>query len=160
MTRHRCSSLRPRSPGFTLIELMIVIAIIAILLSLAIPAYQDYVIRTKVTESLSIAASAKLAVAETCQSDPTVNPTNISTGYAFSPSEFVQAIQISHTCDEPWIVIRTQNTGAQPDVVISLDGYLEAGSNRMLWNCHKVTGDTRYIPISCRGGHLNHNHDP
>ena len=53
------------SKGFTLIELMIVIAIIAILLALAIPAYQDYTIRTKVGESLSVMASAKLAVKTT-----------------------------------------------------------------------------------------------
>ncbi len=50
--------------GFTLIELMIVVAIIGILAAVALPAYQDYTVRAKVTEGLSLAASAKTAVAE------------------------------------------------------------------------------------------------
>ncbi len=58
------ASERSASRGFTLIELMIVIAIIAVLVSLALPAYQDYTIRTQVSEGLSLSAGAKLAVSE------------------------------------------------------------------------------------------------
>ena len=57
--------------GFTLIELMIVVAIIGILAAIAIPAYQDYTIRSQVTEGLNLAASAKTAVAETWSSTGT-----------------------------------------------------------------------------------------
>ena len=143
------------SKGFTLVELMIVIAIIAILLSLAIPSYRDFTIRTKVTEGLSIAAGAKVAVSETCQSDPRVTPSNASTGFVFSSSAdgYVRSIVISNTCAEPWIVIRTKNTGATTDVILSLDGYFNRGEGRILWNCHQVRGEKQHMPGSCRDGH-------
>jgi type IV pilus assembly protein PilA len=141
------------SKGFTLIELMIVIAIIAVLVSLALPAYQDYSVRTKVSEGLSVAAAAKIAVAETCMTEPTTVPSNNSVGYSFASSSYVRSIVISHTCEEPWIVIRTVNTGARVDVTLSLDGYFSPGTGRVEWNCHQVRGKKRHMPQSCRDNH-------
>ena len=66
--------------GFTLIELMIVIAIIGILAAIAIPAYQDYTIRSKVSEGLNMAGAAKLAVAETFDSQGTFMTSNSDYG--------------------------------------------------------------------------------
>lgn len=141
------------SKGFTLIELMIVISIIAILLALAVPMYKDFTVRAKVTEGLVLAAGAKNAVAQTCTEDSTLSPTNLNTGFTITTSTYVRSITISNTCEEPWIIIRTKDTGANTDVVMSLDGTIINEKGHIAWNCHRVTGDAAHIPGSCRGGH-------
>ena len=142
------------SKGFTLIELMIVIAIIAILLALAIPAYQDYTIRTKVGEGLSVGAGAKLAVAETCQTDPTVTPTNSAVGYSFSASPYVSTVTVAGDCAAPTVTIVTTNTGATTgggsDVTLLLTGNYADGAGRYSWTCTNTAGSDRHVPRTCR----------
>ena len=142
--------------GFTLIELMIVIAIIAILVALALPAYQDYTIRTKVSEGLSVAASAKLAAAETCQSDPEIGTLdNTLAGYQFEPSKYVSNLQISGDCAIGGggiaLVVDTVNTGASgagTDVQLTLNGALV--NSNIDWLCFNTAGATRHVPSTCR----------
>ena len=141
------------SKGFTLIELMIVIAIIAILLALALPAYKDYTIRAKVGEAMSVAASAKLAVSETCQSEPltyVVTPTSV--GYSWiGSSEYVLSVVPSLACSAPTILVTTQNTGGTPDPVLSLNGTLADNTGRMEWDCVKSAGTlVQHVPSTCR----------
>ena len=140
------------SKGFTLIELMIVIAIIAILLALAIPAYQDYTIRTKVGEGISVAAGAKLAVAESCQSNPNLNPLDATaTGYVFAESEYVASVQVTAgDCDAPVITITTQQTGADDDVILLLTGNYADQTGRYAWTCTRSAGLPQHTPTSCR----------
>ncbi|MEJ2345034.1 MAG: pilin [Gammaproteobacteria bacterium] len=152
--------------GFTLIELMIVVAIIGILAAIAIPAYQDYTVRSKVTEGLSLADSAKTAVAETYQSNGTMPAgTNASFGLPTNTSiqgKYVSKVDVTGTTGQ--IVVTYRNVGGSPSVngkVLTLTPSTVGG--QVTWACGyaaaPVTGGNagsgttvapKYLPANCR----------
>lgn len=132
--------------GFTLIELMIVIAILGILIAIAMPAYQNYTIRTKNSECLNVSAAAKLAVNETAQDRGTLGSvTTTNTGYTFAASSYCTSVSIANGGQ---ITAVTANTGG-PAVTFRLTPTQAAG--RIEWDCG-ATGQANdaQIPAECR----------
>ena len=124
---------------------MIVIAILGILIAIALPAYQDYSIRTKNSECLNVAASAKLAVGETAHSVGGLDRvTTTNAGYYFTPSKYCQGVTIN---PGGTIVAQTRDTGGDVEFMLeSIDA-----SGRLEWTCTTNAEKASWVPAECRG---------
>ncbi|WP_322522415.1 pilin [Guyparkeria halophila] len=138
--------------GFTLIELMIVVAIIGILAAIAIPAYQDYTIRAQVSEGMSLASGVRTAMSESFQTTGDWPTDNSAAGV--SPSneivgEYVSGVAVS-TDGTNGLITATFGSGANGEITgsnLTLTGTDEGGS--ISWECGGSVA-TKYLPSSCR----------
>jgi len=149
--------------GFTLIELMIVVAIIGILAAVALPAYQDYTVRARVSEALLAASTAKTAVSETYANVGTMLPSANSMGVENQSSRYVGSIGWTQIDAFGGYVIITMSadtglaTAANTTFVLrgedAAGRAANASTGRVAWECGKRGADTmpaKYLPGTCK----------
>jgi len=138
--------------GFTLIELMIVVAIIGILAAIAIPAYQDYTVRAKVTEVLGMGAASKTSVSEYYSSIGSMAATAGPAGVNTSPaqSQYVSAVAYARAdADNATVTFTVANLGPATGN-IAFHGL--GSANGVQWDCNGAgtTVASKYLPANCR----------
>lgn len=138
-----------KQSGFTLIELMIVVAILAILMAIAIPAYQDYTIRAQVSEGMNLAGAARTSVAEYWTDKGSWPSDNTEAGLEAAGSiegEYVTGVQVSGG-DITITYGNNANTKIGGDTLI-LEPTDSGGS--VEWTCTGGDLDNKYRPARCR----------
>ncbi|MBB1369963.1 pilin [Pseudoalteromonas sp. SR45-4] len=141
-----------KQQGFTLIELMIVVAIIGILAAVALPAYQDYTTRAKVSEVISFGSSAKTAVSECAISNGALTncASNSNVGLAAAgdiESTYVESVTVG-AAGAITVAIQGTNTDLDDGSLSFTPSYTD---NAVLWTCEvSATTLNKFVPQNCR----------
>lgn len=132
--------------GFTLIELMITVAIVGILAAVALPAYQDYTIRAQITEGMSLAAGAKSTVAEFHANRGALPADDEEAGYSGAVGKYVTGVTITAGAIEATMGGDANANIAGATITLTPT---EDASGVLTWECTS-SADAKYLPSSCK----------
>jgi type IV pilus assembly protein PilA len=152
------AAMKTLQKGFTLIELMIVVAIIGILAAIAIPSYKDYIARSQVSEAMSLASGIKTPLAE-WYSDKGVWPTTLASVSGITGGKYVSNLSITAGAGNTTGVLRVTATMKSVDISPSIQGstFSIATTNGQIWDCGIVNNaaagtslSAKYLPGGCK----------
>jgi len=139
--------------GFTLIELMIVVAIIGILAAIALPAYQDYTARAQVTEAIAATSPMRLAVTEFVQTEDDWPTNEQAGGDDFDPTQFVASLAWDPAA-QTMTAEMSADARADGNIVFTADFEGTPDDNLRIvgWDCTNTFDREAHAPANCRGG--------
>ena len=141
-----------KQAGFTLIELMIVVAIVGILAAVAIPAYQDYIKRSKISEAMATAGACKTSVAEFAASNNAM-PADADEAGCSGGSQYVTSLAVAAGVISVTINDAEVGTGSAGTIVLTpvdSTGATATGADIFGWECTNTLAENKLAPASCR----------
>lgn len=154
---------KSKMKGISFIEIVIAFALTSVLVAAAMPNFNDYTVRARVIEGMTVIETAQQALVNTCRSDENaVIKSNKDAGFEFSKrrpeSRFVENVVVAGDCAKKDLVVMIwmQRTGADPEPVFEMRAWVPSGilsegfETPYYWNCRLIRGEFGHVPSNCR----------